>query len=72
LGSPDHVDITAEGMAVDWVTAELLLVLASTLILGSEFYGTHCLQLRTGGSGSLPVISRIALECFVARFKDPV
>jgi hypothetical protein len=38
----------------DWLTAKLLLALASTLILGSESYGTHDHIVLSDLSGSLP------------------
>jgi hypothetical protein len=36
---------------VHWLTAKFLLVLASTLILGSEAHGTHDHILLSGGLG---------------------
>jgi hypothetical protein len=43
----------------DWLTAKLLLALASTAIMGSESHGAHDHILLSDGSGSL----RIFGEC---------
>jgi hypothetical protein len=38
---------------IDWLTAKLLLALASTIIFGSESHETHDHILLSGGSASL-------------------
>jgi hypothetical protein len=40
----------------DWLTAELLLALASTVILGLEAHGIHDYILLSDGSGSRPPV----------------
>jgi hypothetical protein len=48
-------------VAFDWLTVKLLMVLASTMILGSEFHGTHDHTLLSHGSRSIqtPLLTAI-------------
>jgi hypothetical protein len=56
-GDWGHLFWTSGFLAIKWLTAKLLLALASTLILGSEYYGTHDHILLSDGSGSRQTLS---------------
>jgi hypothetical protein len=53
------------------LTAKLLLVFASTVMLGSESRGTHGLILPSGGSGSLPDLLLKDESCHVYTTSSP-
>jgi hypothetical protein len=52
--SPSYfLEININLLKADRLTAKLLLVLASTVIFGSDFHGSHDHTLLTDDSGSL-------------------
>jgi hypothetical protein len=52
-GRTDRLVVGRNVTLTDWLTAKLLLAVASTVILGSESHRTHDHILLSGGSGSL-------------------
>jgi hypothetical protein len=57
-GTPQHFRENYRTVTTDWVTAILLLVLASTVILGPESHGTHARVLLSENRQSLWVYTR--------------
>jgi hypothetical protein len=61
---PSHANLilwllAPAGSSFSWLTAKLLLALASTVILGSESHRTHGHILLSDGSGSLQTLSNL-------------